>query len=222
MSLYVYCVTDEPHPNATFPKGIQDQLPRILDEGAFRVTVSDFQDAALRPEKENLFAHERVIDVVMDHTTPLPFRFGTVVAERAIREFLQKNEGTLRADLDKVRGCVEMGIKVMTNATAEFSAGREFNSGTEFLKAKLEKQAFLKDTASWVEAGIVGLVRQTDIRFMPISTKNIVRIAHLVTRDHLDEYKTHMDTLVRNRTDCAFLRSGPWPPYSFISAPRLG
>ncbi len=219
MSLYVYCVTDEPDSDTPLPPGLQERMPRIVSEGLLNAAVSDFDGKDLTPAKENIFAHERVIEAFMDRSTPLPFRFGTVVAEATLREFLDKSAPVLLADLEKVRGCVEMGVKVMFAAPAETGA---YRSGTEFLKAKRRLQDFQRETAGWVEAGMEGLIRLTEVSFVPISTKNIVTIAHLVLRDHLNEYKSHIEALVLERTDCAFLRSGPWPPYSFITTPRLG
>src|SRR5437016_398455 len=113
MSLYVYClmkVTDELPPGLS---GVQNQAVGIIDSQPLRVVVSDFSGTELTPNKENVFTHERVVEACMDRTTPLPFRFGVVVQEKKLRDFVENNAASLLLDLEKVLGCVEMGLKVM-------------------------------------------------------------------------------------------------------------
>ena len=217
MSLYLYCVTQTTDDVPAGISGIHNQPVRAIDSQALRVVVSDFEGHELTPNKENVFTHERVIERLMDRTTPLPFRFGVVVQEPDLAHFMQGNAPTLRLDLENVRGCVEMGVKVLLAAVP----AEKTLSGTEFLKEKLRLQELQKNTASWVDAAVVGTIRQTTVSLLSGSRTPIVRIAHLVLRDRLNEYKLHIEGLVRQRTDCGFLRSGPWPPYSFISTPRL-
>jgi len=217
MSLYLFCLMDdlvEVPPIA----GLQNEPVRILRIGDFSVVVNDFRGNQLVPSKDNIVAHERVIEKFMDKTTPLPFRFGSVISEPKLQQFITENAASLRADLEKVRGCVEMGLKVMTPALPQ---GPEPQSGTEFLEARKRQLDLQSSVSSIVDASVVGLVQQTDVSLVPKTARPMVRIGHLVLRYHLDEYKSHIDELVRQRTEWAFLRSGPWPPYSFVTAPRV-
>src|SRR5262245_40998455 len=103
MSLYLFCLIEDPleEPVVT---GLQSEPVRILSIGNFRVVVSDFRGNQLAPSKANIVAHERVIETFMDKTTPLPFRFGSVVSESNLRQFISENAAILKADLEKVRG----------------------------------------------------------------------------------------------------------------------
>src|SRR5256885_1352594 len=100
MSLYVYCVAGE-LPELQVP-GVQNQFASVLGADPFRAVVSEFSGSELKPTKENLFAHERVVEAVMAIQTPLPFRFGTVVSEEKLRMFLQTNTENLQNDLEMV------------------------------------------------------------------------------------------------------------------------
>jgi hypothetical protein len=179
--------------------------------------VSDFAGSELVATKENIFAHEHVVESCMDRVTPLPFRFGAVVSEDTLRAFIHQNLSVLRRDLEEFRDCVEMGLKVML----PLGQPQQPATGTDFLNAKRRLNEVQQETASWVDASLVGLVRRTDVSRIDGSRSTIVRIAHLVMRNHLDAYKSHLDVLVSQRTDCRFLRSGPWAPYSFISTANL-
>jgi hypothetical protein len=182
------------------------------------VVVGDFKGAELIPNKENVLSHERVVESCMESATPLPFRFGAVVGEDKLKAFVQRNTAALKSDLEKVQNCVEMGLKVLFPAAAEEAP----LTGTAFLNAKRQRQQLQTTAVGWADGAVSGLVRQTSASLMLGTRASIVRIAHLVLRCHLDDYKSHIDTLVRERTDVQFLRSGPWPPYSFTSTSSLG
>lgn len=216
MSLYVYCVLPE-NPFSSPATGLQNEIVRTVEIESLQILVSEFSGSELTPNKQNVLIHERVVESCMEQVTPLPFRFGVVVSEAKLDEFVRVNVATLKADLVKVQGCVEMGLKVMVPAVEPESA----RTGTEFLNSKRRIQELQQETTSWVDAAVVGLVRQKDVSLMQGTASPIVRIAHLVLRDHLNEYKLRLQDLVRERVDCRFLQSGPWPPYSFISTSRV-
>jgi hypothetical protein len=216
MSVYVYCVLTETLSGLPLPAGIQNEKVRLLNADSLYVVVSDFAGLELIPNRENVVSHERVVETVMEKETPLPFRFGIVVSEDKLRDFVQANFKALRAELEKVHGCVEMGLKVMLPPVEQ----KATTTGTDFLQAKRRLNRLQRDTAGWVDAAVAGLVRQTDVSLMQGTAAAIIRIAHLVLRDHLEEYKSHMECLLKH-ADYRFLRSGPWPPYSFVSTPRV-
>jgi hypothetical protein len=49
-------------------------------------------------------------------TTPLPFRFGTLAAASALADYVSANEAALLDALARVRGCVEMSVKIRWEA----------------------------------------------------------------------------------------------------------
>src|ERR1051325_7371676 len=51
---------------------------------------------------------ERVVSRVLAKTATLPFRFGTLVSVERLDSFVAPQEEVLRAQLERVRGCVEM------------------------------------------------------------------------------------------------------------------
>jgi Gas vesicle synthesis protein GvpL/GvpF len=117
MSLYVYCVADPASARAAAgAKGLGGAEVGVLERGGLAAVVSEFGEAVARVTRENVLAHERVVETVLGVETPLPFRFGTVVGRERLTSYLDSQAGPLGARLAWVRGCVEMSVKVMVAA----------------------------------------------------------------------------------------------------------
>ncbi len=63
--------------------------------------------------RENALSHAAVVRSVLDRTTPLPFRFGTIVTEQQLRSYISSRKPALETKLALVRGCVEMSVKII-------------------------------------------------------------------------------------------------------------
>jgi Gas vesicle synthesis protein GvpL/GvpF len=62
---------------------------------------------------EEMLAHERVVEDLMRERAVLPARFGTTLAdEDALAELLARDGDTFRRLLGRVRGCVELSVRV--------------------------------------------------------------------------------------------------------------
>src|SRR5205085_2780008 len=113
MSLYVYCLSDELDA-AAFEglTGVGGASARVLSLGRIAAVVSEFEDESVALTSENVRAHNRVNSQVLAALTPLPFRFCTRAAESRLAEYVAANEASLVASLARVRGCVEMSVKI--------------------------------------------------------------------------------------------------------------
>jgi len=86
MNVYAYCLSDEVTPEATNSViGVAGAMPRLIHYQGITAVVSDYTGEHLSVTRENVFAHERVIGRILAETTPLPFRFGTVVSEAQLQ-----------------------------------------------------------------------------------------------------------------------------------------
>ncbi|HEX5735928.1 MAG TPA: GvpL/GvpF family gas vesicle protein [Blastocatellia bacterium] len=233
MGLYLYCLSDELKAGATLSvTGIAEIAPRVIELGAIKAVVSDVQTHPVRVTKDNVIAHERVIDCVMAQTTPLPFRFGSVVKPDELQAYIASNEDRLRSLLDRVRGAVEMSVKIIWDREAvvgeraknrpdDLVKAEGAGPGLSFLLAKqkqMEGRQELKIKAgllaSWLDEGLGRLVRDRVVTINPADAM-VVRAAHLVERGRVAEYRERVNWLSRERNDLRFLTSGAWPPYSF-------
>lgn len=238
MSLYVYCLGDE-LPESAFEgtTGVGGAAVRLLSlKGPLSAVVSEAPAEPIAVNEENLQAHNRVNAAALAASTPLPFRFGTRAAPERLAEYAATNEAALASALARVRGTVEMGVKLMSKAAGEAreadgeSVGGPKDSapaeatvgrGTAFLLKKRrealggeEARLRAEGLAAWLAEGVAGLARESAVR-VNSSEAIVVRAAHLVGRERVEEYRARLRGLRAARADVRLLASGPWPPYSF-------
>ena len=238
MKLYAYCVIEE------LPAGAVDSMPGIdgaqsflLQSGNLAAVVSASEEERIDVTREHVLGHERVVRRLLSLTTPLPFRFGTVVNEPELRSYLESHHSSILSQLERVRGCVEMSVKVIWDLEKikREAAEREDpqdalgerqpanRSGTAFLAAKkreIEGAGLLKErgeaVASWLMDCLDGSMRDAVVNVQP-SQPLVLAAAHLVERGQLERYRAALRSARESRNELHFLTSGPWPPYSFTN-----
>ena|GEM_PF-344301 len=113
MSLYVYCVGEGLGAEALEASGgVGGARVCLLESGRLAAVVSEFEGESVAVGAENVRAHNRVNARVLARATPLPFRFGTLAEESRLEDYLKTNEEAIVAALSRVRGCVEMCVKI--------------------------------------------------------------------------------------------------------------
>ncbi len=231
--LYLYCLSDEVTARILEgAQGVAGAEPRIIDFDGLCVVASDFAEAAISVTRENVLAHERVVGRVLSQTTPLPFRFGTITNPERIESYVASQKSSLSAALERVRGTVEMSVKLIwnieevrreaTTLRTDTAAGVE-GAGTKFLLAKrreLSADERLKARAgelqAWLEEVLRDVVRESFVQVNP-AEKLFLTASHLVERARLEDYRARLETARTRQPDLHFLKSGPWAPYSFSS-----
>ncbi|HEX6185365.1 MAG TPA: GvpL/GvpF family gas vesicle protein [Pyrinomonadaceae bacterium] len=246
MSLYVYCLGDELS-GAAFEglSGVGGAPVRLLSLGRLSAVVSDAREEPVAVTEENLLAHNRVNAAALAVSTPLPFRFGTRAAPERLAEYAAANEAVLAEALARVRGSVEMSVKLMEKAKGKrqkakgkgegegLAAGERdvpaesgegvtaVGRGTAFLLKK--RREVLGEAAARLRAEelaawlAAGLAGLARESAARVSPSEaiVVRAAHLVERGRVAEYRTRLRELGASRPALRLLTSGPWPPYSF-------
>ena len=225
MKIYAYCLTEgiEALPKAT--RGINGAGVRLFPTENFSVLVSDFAGDALPSNRDDALVHGAVVRSVLDQTTPLPFRFGTVVTEDQLRSYVTARLDALHAKFAKIRGRVEMNVRIISdqNVTEEVVAQVAEKPGTSFLLQKRReitgseaRAAEAKNVSVWLE-GVVGqFVREKEFK-TNVTNQLILTEAHLVERGAVEAYRLRLKEARSERPELKFLVSGPWPPYSFAN-----
>ena len=225
MKLYVYCLTegiDELNGPVLGLSGAPVRLQTLENVG---VLVSDFNADTVPVTSENTMAHAAVVRSVLDRTTPLPFRFGTLVTEQQLTRFVSARKPALETNLALVRGCVEMNVKIIWEVSKENEDLNESQqgAGASFLAAKRReilgselRAAQAKEISTWLNEIVSGLTRDEKVTLQP-SARLFLAVAHLVERANLNHYREKMVVAREARPDLHFLLSGPWPPYSFTN-----
>jgi len=133
MSLYVYCICDEPESEAfEGAVGLFGAAVRVLRLGRVAAVVGDSDDdARVAATGENVSAHNRVCSHALALATTLPARFGTLTTAARLADYVAANETALVASLARVRGCVEMGVKIRDGSTGAKGERRKAKEGIE-------------------------------------------------------------------------------------------
>ena len=228
MKLYVYCLLEGIAQLDQLPQGISNAPVRILPIDDLAVLVSDVDKDAVAVTRETALAHAAVVRSVLDRTTPLPFRFGTLVSEEQLRSYLSTRKPALENDLRLVRGCVEMGVKIIWSISNNDPHEQQLSdekqgAGARFLEEKRreilgdeQRSAQATEISGWLHESIGELIRDEHVAVRP-SEKLVLTAAHLVERNKIRQYREKIAEARASRPDLHFLMSGPWPPYTFAN-----
>jgi Gas vesicle synthesis protein GvpL/GvpF len=230
MKLYVYCVAEGFNAFENSANGVAGRAVKVLTDEELSVPASVFDGDVVPVTRDNVLRHESVVRSVLAQTTPLPFRFGTLVTEETLRSYLQARRSALADKLRAVRGCVEMGVKIIWRNSmdregliAKTESEESLGIGASFLRTKritllgdqiLTGQA--SEVVTWLNKRVGNMVRQEQINVRP-REKMVLSVAYLVERDLLKAYRDLLGEARAERPDLHFLTSGPWPPYSFAN-----
>ena len=227
MKLYAYCLAEDIDALEQPTLGISGVAVRVLKIKDFSVLVCDLDMDSVPVTSENALAHAAVVRSVLDRTTPLPFRFGTLVTQEQLENYVLAREAALKTKLAELRGCIEMSVKIIwTRMEPEPDADKQDQSpgpGATFLAAKRREilgdessAARAAEVSKWLHEQVGGLIRNEQVTLRP-TEKMILSAAHLVERPQLARYRQKLAGMRQNRPELHFLLSGPWPPYSFAN-----
>jgi hypothetical protein len=225
----VYCLVEGVDTLDGPTQGIFGAQVRALKTEAFSALVSDLDADSVPVTRENALAHAAVVRSVLDRTTPLPFRFGTVATEQQLQSYLSALRSALETKFASLRGCVEMNVKIIWEVSGEQSAEPgdrnkdEQGVGTTFL-AKKRRQIMgdeLRTTeavkiSTWVHEALSELISDERVILRP-AERLVFSAAHLVKRGKITQYREALAKMRKKRPELHFLLSGPWPPYSFAN-----
>jgi hypothetical protein len=233
MPVYLYCIVPAGVAPPRELAGL-DALPvRALDVGALSAWVSDFTDAHASSTLARARAHDLVVRAAMLQATPLPARFGQVLADdSALRETLAGREAGLRTALHRVRGAVEMNVNVLLDegpadvpsvpamGAEEGSRGR---AHMERLRARVHAETAMRRRADFLQDRIRHVVApfvRAEVRLDFGPRSRSLPLAHLVPHEHLTQYRAALAALRDREPELKLMLSGPWAPYSFASDAR--
>ncbi|MGQ0714991.1 MAG: GvpL/GvpF family gas vesicle protein [Gemmatimonadaceae bacterium] len=227
MAIYLYCLLRSTIDPPADLLGVDDLTVQSVEAGTLRAWVSEIEQSTITPSAERARAHDGVVRTAMSRETPLPARFGQVVADHAaLEESVSPHSAAFQAALDAVAGAVEMTVRVLVSG-ARGEAGRASRAvvGEGTGRAYLERLAathrqernvlaeeqIVRDRVS---SAVRSLVRAESFAgARPGST--IATLSHLVTRERVDAYRSAIQVLRTEDPALVIMVSGPWAPYSF-------
>ena len=213
MSLLLYGIVEAGEDSGLRGMGVDEQPLRAVREGSLLAIVSDHHGRAPDPTTSALLAYERAVRRLMEGGAVLPVQFGSVLDdEGAVQELLRRRGKDLLAQLDRVRGAVEIGLRASWRDRPPTSDVRP-QSGTSYLRDRLELRQHARRVAS--ELDPLTAVARSSRRALAPRPDLPVLDSYLVDRGRVSEFVALVAQLDRHLDDVELVCTGPWPPYSF-------
>lgn len=176
--------------------------------------------------------HARVIAECFQHSTVLPFRFGTVFSDdESLRKSIRSNQRQFLTNIDKLRGKTEMHLKIFVDDCCSREFGKHLPAegvGREYLSSLRENAARQRERQTRARAVSFQMHRL----FMPLdeevscrlteSGKMVLDIAHLIETKYVERYQNKFASTSAIMRECHLQISGPWPPYHFVHSLTRG
>ena len=164
---------------------------------------------------ETLWRHEEVVEALMRDRDLLPVRYGTLLTdEDAAARVVAEHHDEFRAALDRVRGAIELSLRVVI---ADHLAPPAIRSGTEYMRARARVGARREAAVATIHEPLSLLARESSQRSVG-RPPELLRAAYLVDRGTVECFTGLVERLQTGAPDMQLLCTGPWPPYSFVRA----
>lgn len=226
---------------ASWGEGLRGCALRLVLAGELAAVVSDWPQATVNRssdtvDPELVWQHEHVIERIMAGCAVLPVRFGAVLAgDERVAAVLAERQAVLLADLAHVDGCVELGLRVLWDpppaggavAVTSPAGGlqdRPLTPGMQYLRRRSAEEQMREAVRRQGETLANELIRSlgsgaVDTRQSVLQTERmLLAAAFLVRRAEVNGFLAAVERLRAQYSQLAFLCSGPWPPYHFMSA----
>ncbi|MGP1271736.1 MAG: GvpL/GvpF family gas vesicle protein [Phycisphaerales bacterium] len=236
---YIYGVTRAAMPLPDALMGLKSRPVAFHGWGRLAACISGLPEGRLRPQRSHLAAHQDVIRRLSEVGDLLPMSFG-MVAESLdeVEALLREHADDLSAELDRVGGCVEFGVRLSRESEDIF--GHFVNAHPELADLARRVAAagegatrdLLMDTGRAFERVLnadreshAGMLIESIGPFSrewhlnpPKTEREVVDLACLVERDATDAFERAVEHAA-SRLDESFVvdLTGPWPPHHFVS-----
>jgi hypothetical protein len=235
MAWYAYCIGEK----QSFPEITRHRKPvpmeSVLGVSGNQVFLYPASDLAVIVSEHNIgealsqkagVDHARVIANCFQHSTVLPFRFGTIFNDDdCLRKSIRSNQRQFLGNIDKLRGKTEMHLKIFVGDCGTYvldrhpsaeSVGREYLTNLrENAARQRERQTRARAVSFQMHRLFLPLDEDVSCRLTE-SGKMVLDIAHLIDRKYVERYQNKFATTCAMMRDCQMQLSGPWPPYHFV------
>jgi hypothetical protein len=236
---YVYCIIKSERPLSFGPLGIgADQADvHTVHFRDIAAVVSNTPMIVQDPTRDNVLAHQRVNETVMQQHTVIPMSFGTVFkTDDDIIELLRSAYDAFTDVLNKMQDKFEFGLKVLWDRDQIIRDIEEEDEDIRRLKGEISSQkgstyfarmqygrlidAALQARSERYVAEIFGGLRSVSVASRsnkPIGDRMIMNAAFLVGRATEQAFDARVKDIGQRYEKLTFRYTGPWPPYNFVN-----
>ncbi len=238
---YIYCIIGTKQERNFGPIGISSDEVLTIGYEDLSMVVSNHPMTKFVVNRENLLAHEKVIEEVMkEFDSVLPVRFGTIASSAdEIRNLLDRRYGEFKNALRDMDHKVELGVKgIWKDKGIIFKEIAKENKEIRKVKEKIQNDTGRKNIHAKMEAGkmveralqkkkeeeaekIVDALRKPafDCKLnKTIGDEMFMNAAFLVDKGRGKEFDNIMDDLGEEHKDrMKFMYTGPLPVFNFVN-----
>ncbi len=236
---YVYCVikTERPMSFGTLGIGVEPAEVHTVRYRDIAAVVSSTPMVALDPTRDNVLAHQRVNETVMQDHTVIPMSFGTVFkTDDDIIELLRSAFDAFTDVLNKMQDKLEFGLKVLWDRDLIIHEIEAEDEDIHRLKGEISSQkgstyfarmqygrlidASLQARSERYVSEIFEALRNVSVASRsnkPIGDRMIMNAAFLVARNAEQAFDARVRDIGQRYDKLTFKFTGPWPPYNFVN-----
>jgi gas vesicle protein GvpL/GvpF len=158
--------------------------------------------------------HGEIVEALLDlAASVLPVRFGEGAGDdRELAQTVGERSVELRRALDRVCGCVEVGLRISGREAAR-AAGA--SSGTAYMRVLRDLEEERRTTIGALHDDLACLARGARVEApAPAGLRHAA--AYLVERDGLAAVSERTARFAAENPQLSILCTGPWAPYSFV------
>jgi hypothetical protein len=213
--LYLYAITDRPQAPLPPAQGLDGAPLQTCEHEDVAAVYSVGASSGLAASEAALWQHEAVAEALMRDRAVLPVRFGVAFSgEPALRASLSRRHAELDEALDRVRGRVEIGLRVRWEPPGAAHAPAADGAGRAYLQARLEERRRGEELADALHRPLAALA--ADSRHTVLERPRLLLgAAYLVEADQVPDFRAQVDELAAEHPDLGFACTGPWPAYNF-------
>src|SRR5436190_15749770 len=176
------------------------QLPAVAGIGASPLVSSAVGPVAAvfgevggestEPTEAAILANAHVVDeLAKANDAVLPARFARPYEDEAVLlTSIRERAAQLRDSLDRVRGCVEMGVRVVRNENGGAIATPS-GSGSDYMRSRLDGIRLADRVADQLDAAVSGLTNDA-VRGVTGTRELVLTAAYLLPRDEAQRFRT--------------------------------
>lgn len=240
---YIYCIIGTKQERNFGPIGIGGRGDEVLTVGYndLSIVVSNHPLTKFIVNRENLLAHEKVIEEVMkEFDSVLPVRFGTIASNSdEIRNLLDRRYREFKNALRDMDHKVELGVKgIWKNMDIIFKEIVEENKEIQKFKQKIQDDPSKNNFQVKMEVSrlvqetlakkkekeaerFVDILRKISFDYRlnkTITDEMFMNAAFLVDKGREKEFDNIMDDLGEEYKDrIKFMYAGPLPVFNFVN-----
>jgi hypothetical protein len=177
--------------------------------GALELVVSEVPRDEVT--QEAVLRHAEVVEALMSRSRAvLPAQFSRPFAgDEELVSAVSPKAPDLGKRLHRVRGCVELGLRVVVPAA---ESGPEAESGVEYLRARLDEERRRSQLVAELDEPLARLSQETA---GGAKGGDLFERAYLVRGEDVSAFLDTVRELQAAHPGLSLACTGPWPPYSF-------